>query len=185
MEVEEAAWCSSSPGRQASSTRSSSATGASPVSCACDDLGGERLFTYRDGDEAVEVRSDDVNDYLREVAGPGDHRPHFRTWGGTVAVVEALGPHAPPEGEHDRRRLPGGGRRAAERLGNTRRVPQLLRPPGGGDGARRGRAPSRRGAGRAAPADLPAPSAPPCGCWSTRPRRPDRPAQPAEPPATS
>ncbi|MEZ5183362.1 MAG: hypothetical protein R2702_16040 [Acidimicrobiales bacterium] len=90
---------------------------------ACDDLGGERLFTYRDGDEAVEVRSDDVNDYLREVAGPAITARDFRTWGGTVAVVEALGPHAPPEGEHDRRAaFLAAVDAAAERLGNTRAV---------------------------------------------------------------
>lgn len=90
---------------------------------ACDELGGERLFTYREAGEVVEVRSDDVNDYLRAVAGPAVTARDFRTWGGTVTVVEALGPRPCPEGERAATsELLGAIDLAAERLGNTRAV---------------------------------------------------------------
>lgn len=92
---------------------------------ACDDLGGERLFTYDDGDEAVEVRSDDVNEYLRDIAGPDTTARDFRTWGGTVAVVGELGP-VDPAGLGSQtamsRRFLEAVDVAAERLGNTRTV---------------------------------------------------------------
>ncbi len=90
---------------------------------ACDDLGGERLFTYRDGDEIQCVDSDDVNDYLHEVAGPDVSARDFRTWGGTVAAVEQLGPIDPPGDEAEAARLfLAAVDHAAERLGNTRDV---------------------------------------------------------------
>jgi DNA topoisomerase-1 len=90
---------------------------------ACDDLGGERLFTYREGGEVIEVRSDDVNDYLHEIAGPAVTARDFRTWGGTVTVVEALGPTAPPDGERaTASAYLAAVDVAAARLGNTRDV---------------------------------------------------------------
>lgn len=90
---------------------------------ACDDLGGERLFTYREAGEVVEVRSDDVNDYLREIAGPAITARDFRTWGGTVAVVGALGPHPCPDAERGATSaFLAAVDEAAERLGNTRAV---------------------------------------------------------------
>ena len=92
---------------------------------ACDELGGHQLFTYRDGDEVCGVSSDDVNDYLRGVAGDEVSARDFRTWGGTVAVAEDLGGIDPADlsggGEVDRRFLEAVDR-AAERLGNTRAV---------------------------------------------------------------
>jgi DNA topoisomerase-1 len=90
---------------------------------ACDDLGGERLFTYREAGEVVEVRSDDVNDYLRDIAGPAITARDFRTWGGTVTVVEALGPHRCAETEREATsQFLAAVDAAAERLGNTRTV---------------------------------------------------------------
>lgn len=92
---------------------------------ACDELGGQRLLTYRDGDDIRELGSDDVNDYLRAIAGPTISARDFRTWGGTVAVVEDLGPVDPGGtggGPALDRRLLEALDRAAERLGNTRAV---------------------------------------------------------------
>jgi DNA topoisomerase-1 len=91
---------------------------------ACDDLGGERLFTYREGDAVIDVRSDDVNDYLRDLGGAEVTARDFRTWGGTSAVVEALGgvdPAASGEAERADRFLRAVDI-AAERLGNSRAV---------------------------------------------------------------
>lgn len=91
---------------------------------ACHDLGGHQLFTYRDGDEIRDVCSDDVNDYLRDICRSEVSARDFRTWGGTVSVVEALGPVDPgglSAGDRTRQFLSAVDL-AAERLGNTRSV---------------------------------------------------------------
>lgn len=93
----------------------------------CDELGGRQLFTYRDGDVVSETSSDDVNDYLRDIAGPTVSARDFRTWGGTAAVVEDLGPVDFDQDSDDgetilERRYLQAVDRAAERLGNTRSV---------------------------------------------------------------
>lgn len=92
---------------------------------ACDEMGGQQLFTYRVDEELEAVHADDVNDRLREIAGEGISARDFRTWGGTVAVVGELGPLDPHDLESDRARR----HRfleavdvAAELLGNTRIV---------------------------------------------------------------
>jgi DNA topoisomerase IB len=82
--------------------------------------GPDDLLVFKEGGAWRDVRSDDVNAYLREKAGEGFSAKDFRTWHGTVlaAVELAL------EGS---RGANGGGERAiraaikrvAERLGNT------------------------------------------------------------------
>jgi len=92
---------------------------------ACDDLGGRQLFTYRDEGEIHALCSDDVNEYLRDIAGPSISAKDFRTWGGTVAVVENLGPVEPSDLADDgavSSRLLEAIDEAADRLGNTRSV---------------------------------------------------------------
>jgi DNA topoisomerase-1 len=57
----------------------------------CQDLPGQDLFQYVDDEgEAVNVRSDDVNAYLREIAGDDVTAKDFRTWAGTVLAYRAL-----------------------------------------------------------------------------------------------
>jgi len=58
----------------------------------CQDLPGEELFAYLDelGAER-DVRSEDVNDYLREVAGQDFTVKDFRTWGASVLAAGLLG----------------------------------------------------------------------------------------------
>lgn len=89
----------------------------------CDDLGGDRLFTYRLDGEVHPVDSDDVNEYLHEVAGADVSARDFRTWGGTVATVEHLGPLAVPgDDKAGASAFLAAVDVAAERLGNTRTV---------------------------------------------------------------
>ena len=58
---------------------------------ACQDLPGQELFQYRDGDGAVrDVTSADVNAYLREITGQDITAKDFRTWAGTVLAALAL-----------------------------------------------------------------------------------------------
>ena len=60
------------------------------------ELPGQHLFQYiDDAGEVRTVRSTDVNDYLREIAGADVSAKDFRTWAGTVLAVLALGAIGP------------------------------------------------------------------------------------------
>jgi DNA topoisomerase-1 len=57
----------------------------------CQDLPGQDLFQYLDEEGDVQsVTSQDVNDYLRQIAGADFTAKDFRTWGGTVLAAIAL-----------------------------------------------------------------------------------------------
>ncbi|HET7670700.1 MAG TPA: DNA topoisomerase IB, partial [Burkholderiales bacterium] len=90
----------------------------------CQDLPGQELFQYLDSaGKRHLVSSDDVNDYLRDLAGRDITAKDFRTWGGSMlAAVELrrLGPAASRR-EADRNVIAAIDA-VAERLGNTRAV---------------------------------------------------------------
>ncbi|MDI1460679.1 DNA topoisomerase IB [Catellatospora sp. KI3] len=50
----------------------------------------EELLAYRTGQEWHDVKSGDVNDYLREISGAEITAKDFRTWHGTVAALVSL-----------------------------------------------------------------------------------------------
>lgn len=52
--------------------------------------GGPELLAYRVGREWRDVRSEDINEYLKEIAGEGYSAKDFRTWHGTVHCAVAL-----------------------------------------------------------------------------------------------
>ncbi|MEN9933887.1 MAG: topoisomerase [Chloroflexota bacterium] len=55
------------------------------------DLPGQELFQYEDDDgNVVDITSDDVNAYLREIAGEEFTAKDFRTWAGTVLAAQTL-----------------------------------------------------------------------------------------------
>src|SRR5438477_1241912 len=57
----------------------------------CQDLPGQDLFQYLDEDgEVQDITSQDVNEYLRQIAGEDFTAKDFRTWGGTVLAAMAL-----------------------------------------------------------------------------------------------
>src|SRR5215475_3615593 len=57
----------------------------------CQDLPGQDLFQYvSDSGEVRVVTSQDVNDYLREIAGEDFTAKDFRTWAGTLLATLAL-----------------------------------------------------------------------------------------------
>lgn len=57
----------------------------------CQDLSGQDLFQYVDDNgEVRNVTSQDVNEYLRQIAGEDFTAKDFRTWGGTVLAAIAL-----------------------------------------------------------------------------------------------
>ena len=83
--------------------------------------GGPELLAYREGNVWRDVRSTDVNDYVKEVAGDGYSAKDFRTWHGTVVAAVAL---AVAEGERTsvtsrRRQVSAAIREVAGFLSNT------------------------------------------------------------------
>jgi DNA topoisomerase-1 len=52
--------------------------------------GGGELLAYRNGRRWVDVRSDDINDYIKEITGEGFSAKDFRTWNATVIAALAL-----------------------------------------------------------------------------------------------
>src|SRR6185436_956393 len=57
----------------------------------CQDLPGQELFQYLDDDgRQLDVKSEDVNEYLREITGQDFTAKDFRTWAGTVLAALAL-----------------------------------------------------------------------------------------------
>ncbi len=85
------------------------------------DLPGQELFGYvaEDG-SVIDVKSDDVNAYLREVAGEEFSAKDFRTWAGTMLAARMLAAAATEPGHrHTKKNLAAVVKGVAERLGNT------------------------------------------------------------------
>jgi DNA topoisomerase IB len=83
--------------------------------------GPEDFLVYREGRRWIDVRSEDVNEYIQEHAGEEFSAKDFRTWHGTVtAAVHLASDGPPPPGSRARERKI---RQAidvvAEELGNT------------------------------------------------------------------
>ncbi|WBB81458.1 DNA topoisomerase IB [Micromonospora sp. WMMD882] len=80
----------------------------------------DRLFGYWDGRAWREVRSDEVNDYLREASGGEMTAKDFRTWHATVLAAVELAAAGEQRGVTARRRAVAAVmREVAELLGNT------------------------------------------------------------------
>jgi len=52
--------------------------------------GGAELLAYRDRRTWVDLRSSDINDYLKELVGDDHSAKDFRTWSGTLLAAVAL-----------------------------------------------------------------------------------------------
>jgi len=83
--------------------------------------GPDELLAYRSGRRWVDVRSEDVNDYLKDRAGASVSAKDFRTWNGTVLAAVALARRADrPSSKTGRRRAAAAAvREVAVFLGNT------------------------------------------------------------------
>ncbi|MFG1884999.1 DNA topoisomerase IB [Micromonospora sp. NPDC049102] len=80
----------------------------------------DRLFGYWDGLQWRDVRSDEVNGYLRDASGGEMTAKDFRTWHATVLAAAELAAADPARSVTARRRAVAGVMRAvAELLGNT------------------------------------------------------------------
>lgn len=85
------------------------------------DLPGQDLFQFRDETGVVQkIRSEDVNAYLREIAGADYSAKDFRTWAGTVLAAIALQQFAAFDTKAEaKRNIVAAIERVAARLGNT------------------------------------------------------------------
>lgn len=82
--------------------------------------GGSRLLAWRDGKEWTDLRSEDVNAYLKEIAGGAFTAKDFRTWGATVLCAVLLAGQPPARSVTGHRRAVAAVlREVAEILGNT------------------------------------------------------------------
>jgi len=83
--------------------------------------GPEELLAYRNGRRWVNVRSDDINDYIKLNLGEDYSAKDFRTWNGTVLAAALVA--ATPEGTRTKtsrkRAIHAAVREVAEVLGNT------------------------------------------------------------------
>jgi DNA topoisomerase I len=76
----------------------------------------EELLIFRNGDGWHDVRSDDINAYLKESLGDDYSAKDFRTWSATVLAASKLAEHDPSEGIHAVREVV---REVATTLGNS------------------------------------------------------------------
>jgi DNA topoisomerase IB len=83
--------------------------------------GGPELLAYKnDRGHWVDVRSSDINDYLRRALGSDFSAKDFRTWTATILAAVALAAEEDADTERQRRRaVVGVVRRVADLLGNT------------------------------------------------------------------
>ncbi|MET7375418.1 DNA topoisomerase IB [Micromonospora arida] len=82
--------------------------------------GADRLFGYWDGREWRDVRSDEVNGYLRDASGGEMTAKDFRTWHATVLAATELATAGPARSVTARRKaVVAVMREVAELLGNT------------------------------------------------------------------
>jgi DNA topoisomerase-1 len=82
--------------------------------------GPEDLLAYRAGREWVDVRSDEINEYIHEKIGEEFTAKNFRTWHGTVLAAVALAGEERPHSEAAAKRaISRAVDQVSEALGNT------------------------------------------------------------------
>jgi DNA topoisomerase IB len=77
---------------------------------------GEELFAYRNGDGWHDVRSEDVNAYIKDAVGEEHSAKDFRTWRATVLAASLL---AADDGDDAKRTVARVVRSVADHMGNT------------------------------------------------------------------
>jgi DNA topoisomerase IB len=83
--------------------------------------GGQELLAYRNGRRWVDLRSPDINAYLKEATGGDFSAKDFRTWSATVLAAVALAVSGPAHGSKTSRNraITRAIRETAHYLGNT------------------------------------------------------------------
>ena len=95
--------------------------------------GGDELLAYKAGRRWIDVRSEDINGYIKAIAGDDFSAKAFRTWNATVLAAVALAVSGPAatgleDGAQARRHARGEGGRALPRQ-HAGRVPRVLHRP--------------------------------------------------------
>jgi len=87
----------------------------------CQELPGQSLFQFiGEHDEPENVDSDDVNAYIREIAGEDFSAKDFRTWAGTMLAARYLARPHPASSETDiKAQILAATKHVADCLGNT------------------------------------------------------------------
>ena len=87
----------------------------------CQELPGQKLFGFRNEEGGVEeIDSNDVNDYIRDIAGEEFSAKYFRTWAGTLLAARALSATAKAETKtEEKQRINAAIGEVSQRLGNT------------------------------------------------------------------
>ena len=90
----------------------------------CQELPGQELFAFADHAGHVhDVKSDDVNQYLKEIAGEDFTAKDFRTWAGTVLAAMALEEFQSFESKAQaKKNIVRAVEEVAKKLGNTKAV---------------------------------------------------------------
>ena len=83
--------------------------------------GGDELLAYKRGRRWVDLRSEDINAWLKEATGEDVSAKDFRTWGATVlaAVALAVSPRRPATKTARKRAITRAVKEVAHYLGNT------------------------------------------------------------------
>jgi DNA topoisomerase I len=82
--------------------------------------GGEDLLAFKRGRRWVDVRSSDINEYIKAHTGESHSAKDFRTWNGTVAAALFVADAEPPTSKTAARRgVTSAVNQVAEYLGNT------------------------------------------------------------------
>jgi DNA topoisomerase-1 len=86
-----------------------------------DELPGYEVFKYYDEDGVLtQVKSTDVNEYIKEIMGEEFSAKDFRTWGGTLLAAAALAQTEPSDNPRQRKKaVTACIKRVARKLGNT------------------------------------------------------------------
>ena len=87
----------------------------------CQELPGQKLFGFRNDEGGVEeIDSNDVNDYIREIAGEEFSAKYFRTWAGTLLAARELSAAIKAETKTEEKQLVNAAiTEVSQRLGNT------------------------------------------------------------------
>jgi DNA topoisomerase IB len=81
---------------------------------------GDELLAYWEARAWTNVRSEEINEYLKDHAGDEYSAKDFRTWNATVLAAVALAQEKPPESKTARKRASSQAtKRVSEYLGNT------------------------------------------------------------------
>jgi len=91
---------------------------------ACRDIPGKELFQYYDAEGAKKpIDSGMVNRYIKEASGGDFSAKDFRTWAGTLNIIEAFKTLGPAETESDsKKNVLAALDEVSKKLGNTRTV---------------------------------------------------------------